>query len=56
MYAKSIFVYRNGLLMGFDGPPLMGCGLGRGSGPIDGLYRGLHLHAPDTVDLYSIAA
>jgi hypothetical protein len=32
---------RNGLLIGFDGSLLMDCGLGRGSGPIDGLCRGL---------------
>ena len=41
MYAKTVFVHRKRLLMGFDRPLLMGCGLGRGSGPIDGLCRGL---------------
>lgn len=32
VHANIVFVHRNGLLMGLDGRPLMGCGLGRGPG------------------------
>ena len=69
MYAKTVSVHRNGLLMGFDGPPLMGCvlgwALGRGSGPICAMQRstpalgltdmstGLYLHGAIIAAVYA---